>query len=216
MKNTDYEVAERRPIATRELAISKWLTQWLVDHGATGNAISIAGMAGGLLSGIALAATQLSPGWAWLCWLLGALFMQLRLLANMFDGMVAVKSGQASKVGELFNEVPDRVSDAAIFIGMGYAVGSNVTWGYAAAGMAVFVAYVRAMGKVAGAHQEFCGPMAKPQRMALATLMAVASAAVPPAYNPGFAVVALVIVTLGGLVTAWRRISRIAAALRSR
>jgi phosphatidylglycerophosphate synthase len=39
----------------------------------------------------------------------------------MLDGMVALASCRDSKVGELYNEVPDRVSDAAVFIGVGYA-----------------------------------------------------------------------------------------------
>ena len=50
---------------------------------------------------------------------------QLRLTANMLDGMVALASGRASKVGELYNEVPDRVSDAAVFIGAGLAWGET-------------------------------------------------------------------------------------------
>ena len=54
-------------------------------------------------------------------WLVAALGAQLRLTANMLDGMVALASCRDSKVGELYNEVPDRVSDAAVFIGVGYA-----------------------------------------------------------------------------------------------
>ena len=56
-------------------------------------------------------------------WLVAALGAQLRLTANMLDGMVALASGRDSKVGELYNEVLDRVSDAAVFIGVGYAWG---------------------------------------------------------------------------------------------
>ena len=56
-----------------------------------------------------------------LFWLIAALGAQLRLTANMLDGMVALVSARASKVGELYNEVRDRVSDAVVFIGAGYA-----------------------------------------------------------------------------------------------
>ena len=59
-------------------------------------------------------------------WLLAALGAQLRLTANMLDGMVALVSACASKVGELYNEVRDRVSDAAVFIGAGYAWGETL------------------------------------------------------------------------------------------
>jgi phosphatidylglycerophosphate synthase len=61
--------------------------------------------------------------------------------------MVALASGRDSKVGELYNEVPDRVSDAALFIGAGYAWGGNVVIGYVATILAIFTAYIRAAGK---------------------------------------------------------------------
>jgi phosphatidylglycerophosphate synthase len=114
----------------------------------------------------------------------------MRLLANMFDGMVAIESDRASPIGELFNEVPDRVSDAALLIGLGYARGGHVLLGFTAALLAVFTAYVRAMGKVAGGRQEFCGPMAKPQRMLVVTATALWCGLAPAAWqvesNVGF------------------------------
>lgn len=70
---------------------------------------------GGLALG--LTSVQYSP----LFWLIAALGAQLRLTANMLDGMVALASRRDSKVGELYNEIPDRVSDAAVSIGAGYA-----------------------------------------------------------------------------------------------
>ena len=48
--------------------------------------------------------------------------------------------------------------------------------GFIATIFAVFLAYLRAQGKVAGAHQEFCGPMAKQQRMAAVTIASVVCA----------------------------------------
>jgi phosphatidylglycerophosphate synthase len=103
-------------------------------------------------------------------WLVAALGAQLRLTANVLGGMVALASGRDSKVGELYNEVPDRVSDAAVFIGAGYAWGGNVALGYIATILAIFTAYVRAAGKIAGAPNEFCGPMVKQHRMLVITV----------------------------------------------
>jgi phosphatidylglycerophosphate synthase len=73
------------------------------------------------------------PGAAPPLWLAGALLTQLRLLANLLDGMVAIGRGIAiaSPAGELFNEVPDRVSDSAVFLRLGVA-GGNLTLGLAA------------------------------------------------------------------------------------
>ena len=59
--------------------------------------------------------------------------IQLRLAANMFDGMVAIETGKASPTGAIYNEIPDRVSDAAMFLGAGYAAGGQPPLGYRAA-----------------------------------------------------------------------------------
>jgi phosphatidylglycerophosphate synthase len=216
-------VPERRPIASRERPWFIWLANLLASMGVSPNTISVMGMIAGVLSGVALACTRL-PTLDWLFFLIGAAFMQLRLLANMLDGMVALQTSRASPVGELFNEVPDRISDSAILIGAGYAVGGVPELGYLAALAALFTAYIRAEGKVAGAHQEFCGPMAKQQRMALLTAAAVYAGLAPASWQPqldflgdtgdwGVIALALLVIAVGGLFTAARRLMRIARAL---
>ena len=214
----DYST-ERRPIASREKAISKRLAARLAATGISPNTISTAGMIAGMASGVAFALSPHAP-MAWV--LAGAVLMQLRLLANMLDGMVAVATGRASPLGELFNEVPDRIADTAIFIGAGFAAGGDPVAGFLAAVAALFTAYVRAEGKVAGAHQEFCGPMAKPERMFLLTAAALFAALAPASWQPelssplrgGTLAVALWVIALGSLLTAMRRLLRIARALR--
>jgi phosphatidylglycerophosphate synthase len=214
---------ERRPIAARKLRISHALAGWLARRGASPNGISIAGMLCGIAAGVALGATpSLSPFEQRLAWAGAAVLIQLRLLANMLDGMVALATGRASAVGELYNEVPDRVSDAAILIGAGYAVGGYQALGYWAACVALFTAYVRALGKGAGAPQEFGGPMAKQQRMFLVTLVALYCAFAPAAWqprgkipqDPGLMAIGLLVIIVGGVVTVLRRLARIAANLR--
>ena len=207
---------DRRPIAAREWAVSKRVAEWMAHRGIAPNAISIAGMICGVSAGAALWATSVAGGNAWFFWLLAAALIQLRLAANMLDGMVAVASGRTSPVGELFNEAPDRVSDAATLIGAGYATGGQVELGYVAACVALFTAYVRALGKVAGAPQEFCGPMAKQQRMFVMTVVALYCGLTPTTWQPdwGLPAAGLVVIILGGIVTAVRRLSRTAAYLR--
>jgi phosphatidylglycerophosphate synthase len=211
---------ERRPIAAREHRWSIRLASQLAELGVSPNAISLSGMAAGILSGLAFACTPLTELNS-VFFLVAAALMQMRLLANMLDGMVAVQTSRASALGELFNEVPDRVSDCAIFIGAGYAVGGIPELGYLAAIAALFTAYIRAEGKVAGAHQEFCGPLAKPQRMAVLTFAALYAALAPASWQvqlpalPGRGVIALAlfVVAAGGLFTALRRLFRVARAL---
>jgi phosphatidylglycerophosphate synthase len=203
--------AERRPIAARNWRLSRRLARFLAEGRVSPNAISIAGLACGLAAGLSLAATSIVPNPGPVFWLLGAVLILLRLLANMLDGMVAVESGKASRLGELFNEVPDRISDAAVLVGLGYASGGNVTLGYLAALAAMFTTYVRAVGKTAGAPQEFCGPMAKQQRMAVVIGTAFVCAMLP---NDWLATAALGLTVGGCAITAARRLMRIAVNLR--
>ena len=207
-----YKIGDRRPLASRGWKISEKIARWLARRGATPNAISIAGMMCGILAGIVFAMTN-GAAYAWFFWITGAVLVQLRLLANLYDGMVAVLRETASPVGELFNEVPDRVSDAATLIGFGYASGSDHVLGFVATIFAIFLAYLRAQGKVAGAHQEFCGPMAKQQRMATVTIAAIACAVAPGASGWQIPMFALWVIIAGCVVTIIRRLQRIRATL---
>ncbi len=213
-------MGERRPIASRELAVSKRVAHWMVTARWTPNAISLGGMVAAVLAGVVFWLTAAMPGSARLWFLLGAALVQVRLAANMFDGMVAVESGQTSPVGELYNEVPDRVSDIAILLGLGCAAGGSLVLGLAAAVAAVFTAYVRAQSAVAGAPQDFCGPMAKPQRMFVVTLVAVWCGVTPEAWQPitveghGLAAACALVVLVGSVATALRRLVRSGRALR--
>ena len=185
------------------------MADWLVRHHASPDVISIAGMLSGCLAGLAFAFGADHPAW----WLAGTALVQGRLLANLLDGMVAIGRGVASPLGELFNEVPDRVSDTAVLMGLGVAAGS-VGWGLAAAGAALATAYVRAVGRGVGLPSDFRGPMAKQHRMALVT-----GAAVVCAVWPGRAIDvawwALVVITVLSLVTAVRRLTGQVRALRA-
>jgi phosphatidylglycerophosphate synthase len=146
--------------------------------------------------------------------------MQFRLLCNLFDGMVAIEGGSRTKAGEIFNELPDRFSDAFIFIGAAYSV-PDFIWtyeiGWAAAVLAVITAYVRALGASMGAGQQFIGPMAKQQRMAVMT-----AACVVGAFGPLWPLLvqiiplALALVVIGCVVTIFRRCHRITREMESK
>jgi phosphatidylglycerophosphate synthase len=217
------ETSGRRPLKTRDWPVFKNLAAWLARSGATPNIISFSSIVFGCLAGAALAATSHVNGWAARgCWLGVAACVQLRLVANLLDGMVAVEGRKGGPVGDLWNEAPDRISDAAIFIGAGYAAGSCPLLGFAAALVAVFVAYIRALGASVGVGQIFLGPAAKQQRMALMTFIAVLSALLPegvtvglPGMDSPIAIILIVIIVLG-LYTAWRRLLRIATLLRQK
>src|SRR6202022_3653843 len=96
-------------------------------------------------------------------WVVGFLF--LRLWLNMLDGMVALASGTASRTGEIANELPDRISDVLIFVGVAHSGLCQPLGGYWVAIFALLVAYVGTLGQAVGVQREFSGVMAKPWRM---------------------------------------------------
>lgn len=210
---------DRRPIATRNRKWAQAATARLAARRVSPNAISIAGMCACIVAGIALGMTSVAD--YRILWIIAAIGVQLRLTANMLDGMVALTSGRSSKIGELYNEVPDRISDAAVFIGAGFAWGGNIALGYIATILAIFTAYVRAAGKIAGAPNEFCGPMAKQHRMFVITLICLHSAVTPRSWQVirvndwliGLVTLALAVIVIGCVITVMRRISRIVQAL---
>src|SRR5262245_59412927 len=211
----------RRPIKARDTRWAAALARWLARIGFRPNQISLlsvafAGGAGACLVGAGLS----QPRSRSLLFIGAALCIHLRLLCNLFDGMVAVEGGFRTKSGEIYNELPDRFADALILAGAGYSSFSSpwlATCGWLATILALITAYVRTLGAACGASQYFIGPMAKQQRMALITLASLANATV------GFfgqatdlMLPALVLVVFGCVVTIFRRVSRIVMELEGK
>ncbi len=200
----------RRPLKTRSAGWAKALASGLAKAGLTPNAISIIGV---LFAAAGAWCFYAAPGGAAWLWFGAALCIQLRLLANMLDGLVAVEEGKSSPTGALFNELPDRVEDALLLIAAGYAAGAPEL-GYGGTILAFGTAYVRASGGALGFHQDFVGPMAKQHRMFVLTISAVASLLVP---DPALAMlIALWIITVGSALTCIIRTMRIAKLLEER
>lgn len=209
------DLKNRRPLGSRD---TKWAARcagWLANKRVTPNAISQASMGAALVACLAFAASGRVEGAvsAGVLLVLGGFFCQMRLLCNLFDGMVAVEAGQSAPDGPLWNEFPDRVSDLLIFVGVGLGTG-HLALGLAAGAMAVLTAYTRELGAGLGLPPDFSGPMAKPQRMAVVT-----GAVVLAVFEPFFATsgtvltVALWIVAIGAALTSLRRAARIRARL---
>jgi phosphatidylglycerophosphate synthase len=200
----------RRPIAARDTRWAAAISKGLIRVGLRPNTISVLSAVCGAIAGGSLLATSHSGSLARIAlFIVAAAMIQLRLLCNLFDGMVAVEGGFRTKSGEIYNELPDRISDAVILAGAGYSI-SNSPWladlGWAAATAAVITAYVRTLGAAAGTTQHFCGPMAKQQRMFLVTLAALGGALEAGAgWAPRAMAVALVIILVGCIVTIVRR-----------
>ena len=175
----------RRPIGQRNRGYAKYLTRVLAKSGVTPNFISFTSIVFASFAGLCFYAISqaTSVGDRVLLCLGAALFCQMRLLANMLDGMVAVEAGKGSPDGPLWNELPDRFADIAVLVGAGYCVANlalaSPALGWAAAVAAVMTAYVREVVRGAGAPADFTGPMAKPHRMFVMTMAALVAATSP-------------------------------------
>jgi phosphatidylglycerophosphate synthase len=208
----------RRELSTRHAGWAKRLAAATAAAGVTPNAVSLASVAcaGGAAAAFAWAPHADAPGRAAL-FVLAAAAIQLRLLCNLLDGMLAIEQGLQTASGALFNEIPDRAADVLILAGAGYAIAAQpwgVSLGWIAAAAALFTAYVRQLGGSLTGTEHFIGPMAKQHRMFTLTIGTLAAAAEAAAGLPARAMAAtLAIVAAGAVATAWRRIARIAGDL---
>lgn len=145
-----------------------------------------------------------------------ALCVQLRLLCNLLDGMVAIEGQRKSVTGALFNEIPDRVADSLFIVALGYAVGAS--WlGWLGALAAAVTAYIRVLGGALGLPQDFRGPLAKPQRMAVLTAACVLGALELRWHATVWALTAAAwVIAIGSIVTCITRTFAIAAQLKER
>lgn len=210
------DTGDRRPLASRNTRWAQTIARRLAAMAITPNQISQASMAAAALAGLAFWLTsETQDGLRSLLFMAAALFCQLRLLCNLFDGMVAVEGGKGAPDGPFWNEFPDRVADLFILVGAGYGIGLPAL-GFAAGAFAVLTAYVRELGRANGAPSDFSGPMAKQHRMAAITLAAVVSAFEGLWLGDGEVLLAaLVIVALGAALTALRRTRRQTVWLRT-
>jgi phosphatidylglycerophosphate synthase len=203
----------RRPLKSRDTAWAQRAAAWLVAKGVTPNAISQAAVGFAALGGIGFWASGATEGWGRaFCLLLGAAGCQLRLLCNLFDGMVAIEGGRKEPDGPFWNEAPDRASDILILVGAGLGAGM-AGLGWAAAALAVATAYLRELGRAEGLGSDYGGPMAKQHRMAVMT-----GAAVGAILLPGWPVLgwALWIVMAGAILTVALRSQRLIGRLKAR
>jgi len=201
--------ANRRPIAARDTGWARNIAAILAHSRVTPNQISVASV---LFALAGAAALVWWPGYGGL--LTCVICIQLRLLCNLFDGMVAVEGGKGSPLGRIYNELPDRVTDTMFIVALGYA--ANAPWlGWLGAVCAVGTAYVRVFGGSLGLAQDFRGPVAKQQRMALLTIGCLAAMAEIYWRAPARALfIAAALIAAGSFITCATRTRAIVMQLR--
>lgn len=193
----DEKIENRRPLTSRE---NKWLAKfaaWLAKKPfPTPNQVSCLSVVFSLLGAITLFFSQ-----SIFALIFCAVMIQLRLLCNLFDGMIAVEGGKKTANGAIFNEFPDRIADSLFLIALGYA--TPFAWlGWLAALLAALTAYIRVFGGSLGFAQKFQGPMAKQQRMAAMTIGCLLAAIENYFFSTTYALnIALVLIAIGTAYT---------------
>jgi phosphatidylglycerophosphate synthase len=162
----EYQPTSHRPIAQVFRRTGDGATNLCVRLGIPPDAISYLS----ILAALAAALCFWKSGRnTWLL-IIAPLFCYLRLWFNMLDGMVAVAAGKASARGEIVNDLPDRVSDVIIFVGVAHSHLMIPLIGYWTAIVSVLTAYVGLFGQAIGGRREFGGIMSKPWRMVALSL----------------------------------------------
>lgn len=216
------ETANRRELRTRSRAWPSAIARRLASAGVTPNQVSVASIVFACVAGDALFVAGERIGDSASLWLVvAAAGIQLRLLCNLLDGLLAIEGRLKSKTGELYNEIPDRIADIMILLGAGVAIHEVWEWGIwlgvLATILALLTAYVRLLGGSLGLPQDFSGPMAKQHRMFALTVGALAGALEHAMRGTVWSLVAaIVVIVVGTLVTVVLRTRRIANQLKAR
>jgi phosphatidylglycerophosphate synthase len=212
----------RRQLKSRDSAWAAALAKAARNAGLTPNAISILSIVFAVLGAVCLmtASEACCKTAASLLWLGAAACIQLRLVCNLIDGMVAIEGGMKSPVGGLYNEVPDRIADPLLLMAAGYCNEWVVKlWGiplgWVAAVLSVMTAYIRVLGGTLTGTQSFIGPMAKQHRMAVLTFACLGSIGEVWLRSDGKPAqevmrAALAVIAAGCIATCWRRLTLIA------
>jgi phosphatidylglycerophosphate synthase len=215
----DYHPTSQRPIADLFRKTARGAVRCCVRWGLHPDVISYASIVAA-----AGAAICFWRGGAYPVLLIaGPVLCHLRLWLNMLDGMVARALGKASRRGEILNDLPDRISDTAIFVGVAHSGLNAVPGGYLTAIFALLTAYVGMLGQAVGVHREFSGLMSKPWRMVALHIGAWATAGLlwwggGQIRYAGWTVLDWThcIIILGCAQTIWVRLVRIMRALRQK
>lgn len=201
----------RRPLDTRSAGWAKALAASLAKARVSPDLISAISIPIALAGAAALLYLP-APAGPLLC----AVAVQLRLLCNLLDGMVAVEGGLGGPTGPLWNELPDRIADSVFIVALGMAAGYPVL-GWTGALLAALTAYIRTTGGALGFAQDFSGMQSKPRRMFVMTVACVLAALLPREVDRWSALfIGSIVIAGGSLFTCTTRTWRLARLLRVR
>lgn len=228
MSVPEEHLASRRVLKSRDTRWAHALAGMLARSGVAPNAVSVLSVvfAGGAMACFLVVGDQTSTAGILAAWGGALACIQLRLLCNLMDGMVAVEGGKGSPVGAIYNDAPDRVADVLILVGAGYSGAGEpgvvklfevIPLGWCCAVVAVWTAYSRVLGASLTGKHDFRGPMAKQHRMAVLCGGILIEMVQHLAGRGRLGIlIALTMIFFGGLWTCWRRLAVLAGELRAK
>jgi CDP-diacylglycerol--glycerol-3-phosphate 3-phosphatidyltransferase len=104
-----------------------------------------------------------------------------RIVVNLLDGMVARSTGRSHAMGELWNELADRLCDTLFIGSLAFVPGVDARVVLVALTAALLASYAGITARAAGGARQYGGVMSKPGRMAtvaIVTTLAFATGAV--------------------------------------
>ena len=144
---------------------------------------------------------------------IAVLFVALSALFDAVDGQVARAKNLASKRGDYIDHVIDRYSDIAIITGIGLShPGNAVILAFALSGV-LLTSYLGTQAQAIGLGRDYEGIMGRANRLIIIILFSIVQIILPFSYSLyGFPVtpfiLLLLVLAVGGHLTALRRISR--------
>jgi phosphatidylglycerophosphate synthase len=154
---------------------------WLARRGVSPDAVTLAAIPVGVVAGALL---LLSPGIPAV--LLAVPFLAaMRLVLNLLDGALARHTGRMHALGELYNELGDRLADIAFLAPVAFLPGADRTTVLLGVAGALFASFAGIVPRAAGGERIYRGILSKPGRMILLSVFALAAFVLgPEAWGP--------------------------------
>jgi phosphatidylglycerophosphate synthase len=180
-------------------AIVSPIARWLVRRRVSPDVVTWAAVPVGLAGGLCLAASAAAPALL----LAVPVAAALRLGLNLLDGMVAREGGATHPLGELWNELGDRLADTLFIGGLAFHPDVDPRLALGAVIAAILASYIGITARAAGGRRQYGGLLSKPGRMAT---LAVAAPATLLTGDPVWLTAAAWVILVGSVLTALARI----------
>lgn len=187
-------------------AVVRPLERLAIRSGLSADAITLLAVPVAALGGACLAASDVVQ---WLL-LVVPVLAALRLILNLLDGMVARATGSMHPMGEMWNELGDRLADVLFIGGLAFAPEVDARLVLAAVAAAVLSSYAGITSRAAGASRQYGGVMSKPGRM---VVLGIAAPVTFVTGNWAWLTVAAIVILVGSLITLGQRLAAARAEL---